>query len=89
MRNGATAGSFVLLPDRGSVTHPAHRFGDQMIEICLAPGETVRFSEGRLVWVWGTWKILAGDPGGPVPLYRLDGARIEPANRADIPKYFR
>jgi hypothetical protein len=89
MRDGATAGSFVLLPDRGSGTHPAHRFGDQMIEIRLAAGETVRFSEGRLVWVWGTWKILAGDPGGQVPLYRLDDARVEPADRTEISKYFR
>jgi hypothetical protein len=89
MRDGQPAGSFVLLPDPGSGAHPAHRFGDQMIEVHLAAGETVRFAEGRLVWVWGTWRVMRGAPGGQIPLYRLDDARMESADRTDIPKYFR
>jgi hypothetical protein len=60
-----------------------------MIEVRLADGGTVRFSEGRLVWVWGTWRVIAGDPGGQVPLYGLDDARMESANRTEISKYFR
>ena len=87
--DGQPVGRFVLLPDAGNAVHPAHRFGDQMIEVRLRGGDTVRFSEGSLVWVWGIWRILPGDPNGPKPLYELGNARIEPADKSDIPKYFR
>ena len=89
IRDGQLITRFVLLPDAGSAIHPGHRFGDQMIEVRMGAGETVRFTEGRLVWVWGTWRTLAGDTDGPVPLYQLVDARVESANQADIPKYFR
>jgi hypothetical protein len=81
--------SFVLLPDAGHVTHPAHRFGDQMIDVRLTAGSTIQFSERRLVWVWGTLRTLSGDPGGHEPLYVLENARAESADKADIRKYFR
>ena len=35
---------FVLLPEAGNLLHPAHRFGDQMITVHLAPEARVRFS---------------------------------------------
>jgi hypothetical protein len=80
---------FVLLPDAGSPVHAARRFGDQMIEVNLQPGDSVRFSEGSIVWVWGTWEVFPGDPAGPRPLYGLRNARVQPANKADISKFFR
>jgi hypothetical protein len=80
---------FVLLPDAGSAVHPAHRFGDQMIEVRLRAGDTVRFSEGNLVWVSGAWTILHGDPNGPEPLYALVNAQVRLADKSDIAKYFR
>jgi hypothetical protein len=78
-----------LLPDAGNAVHPAHRFGDQMIDVRLQAGGTVRFSEGSLVWVWGTWRPLSGNPNRDKPLYEVEDARMEPAAKADIPKYFR
>jgi len=89
IHDGQLTACFVLLPDAGSAIHPGHRFGDQMIEVRLPAGEKVRFSEGSLVWVWGTWRVLAGNPDGHDPLYQLVDARLESATKADIPKYFR
>src|SRR5205085_7877759 len=80
---------FVLLPDPGSTTHPAHRFGDQMIDVRLETGNAVRFSQQSLVWVWGTLHMLPGDPVGHTPLYVLKHARATPANKTDIQKYFK
>jgi hypothetical protein len=89
VRDGERVQSFILLPDAGSAVHPAHRFGDQMIDVRLEAGNTVRFSEQSLVWVWGTLRMLPGDPLGDEPLYVLEHARTEPANKADIQKYFK
>lgn len=47
--DGQPIAHFVLLPDAGSVLHPAHRFGDQMIDVIMRPGDSVRFSEGSMV----------------------------------------
>ena len=80
---------FVLLPDKGNAVHPAHRFGDQMIEVNLRSGERVRFARGTLVWVWGTLRGLPGNPLGSVPLYQLQNARTQPTSQEEIPKYFR
>ena len=73
----------------GESIHPPHRFGDRMIDVRLAAGDRVGFFEGSLVWVWGALRILPGDPAGHEALYVLEDARTEPANRADIPEYFR
>jgi hypothetical protein len=89
VRDGQFIACFVLLPDAGSPVHPAHRFGDQMIEVRLRAGDTVRFSEGNLVWVSGSWRTLSGDPSGPTPLYGLGNAQVKPADKSDISKYFR
>ena len=86
---GQRTAKFVLLPDAGNAIHPAHRWGDQMIDVRLGSGEAVRFCPRCLVWVWGALRVLPGDPAGPRPLYRLDGARIEPARPDEIRKYFR
>jgi hypothetical protein len=89
VRDGQLIESFVLLPDAGSPVHPAHRFGDQMIEVRLRTGDAVPFSEGNLVWVSGAWTILSGDPSGPTPLYVLGNAQVKRADKSDISKYFR
>jgi hypothetical protein len=89
VRDGEMVRRFVLLPDKGNAVHPAHRFGDQMIEVHLGTVDRARFSGGSLVWVWGTLRALPGDPGGPVPLYQLDNARVAPADEREIPRYFR
>ena len=89
IRDGELVGRFVLLPDKGNAVHPAHRFGDQMIDVQLRSGDSVPFSRGSLIWVRGTLRAFSGDPGGPQPLYRLENACVESANESDIPKYFR
>ena len=89
LRDGERVQGFILLPDAGSAVHPAHRFGDQMIEVRLEAGKAVRFSERSLVWVWGTLQMLPGDPLGHAPLNVLEHARTEPANRADIQEFFK
>ena len=81
-----TAGK--LVPLRIAYWMKLH-FGDQMIEVRLEAGNEVRFSERSLVWAWGTLRMLPGDPSGHEPLYILENARTEPANKADIQKYFK
>jgi hypothetical protein len=79
---------FVLLPEAGDFLHPAHRFGDQMIAVHLEPDTRVRFSSRALVWVWGAFRASAGDPVGSKPLYALERARVQVAERGEILKYF-
>ncbi len=80
---------FILLPDAGNPLHPAHRFGDQMIDVCLRDDARLRFSSRALVWVWGELRVVAGAPDGSEALYRIEGARARFADRAEIRKYFR
>lgn len=87
--NGEWVRDFVLLPDCGNVFHPAHRFGDQMVAVHLAVGCQVRFSSRALVWARGTFRVSAGDPAGSKPLYALEEARVEPAQRGEIGRYFK
>lgn len=89
MGEGEWVRDFVLLPEAGNIFHPAHRFGDQMIIVHLTPGGRVRFSSRALVWVWGTFRASAGDAAGSTPLYALELARVQTAEKGDIPKYFK
>ena len=89
IRDGKEVDRFVLLPDAGSAVHPAHRFGDQMIDVHLKPGTSIAFKGSSLVWVSGTWRVLAGNPAGDRPLYQLWDARVEKADQTEIAKYFR
>ena len=89
VRDGTSVENFVLLPDAGTPLHPAHRHGDQMIAVRLESGNTIRFSAGRLLWVWGTLRMLPGNTEGREPLYVLENARTETAMKADMAKYFR
>jgi hypothetical protein len=89
IHDGDRVQAFVLLPDAGNIVHPAHRFGDGMIDVRLKAGSTARFSERSLVWVWGTLRMLPGDPLGHSPLYVLEHARTEPASKTDIQRYFK
>jgi hypothetical protein len=89
VRDGERVRSFVLLPEAGDALHPADRFGDEMINVELQAGNAVFFSGRSLVWVWGTLRALPGDPSGHQALYVLENARTEPADKKDIPKYFR
>ena len=80
---------FVLLPDAGNLLDPADRFGDQMVSVRLKDTDRIPFSPRRLVWVWGTFRTSRGDPSGPTPLYFLERARAQPADRKDIGQYFK
>jgi len=79
---------FVLLPEAGNMLHPAHRFGDQMIAVHLERDARVRFSSKALVWVRGTFRASAGDAVGAKPLYALERAHVQRANKDEIRKYF-
>ena len=89
IRDGKEVNRFVLLPDAGSAAHPAHRFGDQMIDVQLKAGTSIAFKGSSLVWVSGAWRLLAGNPAGDRPLYQLSDAQVEKADETEIPKYFR
>jgi hypothetical protein len=89
IRDGERVQNFVLLADAGNPGHPAHRFGDEIIAVRLGAGNAIRFADRSLVWVWGTLRMLPGDPSGHEPLYILENARTEPANQTDIQKYFK
>ena len=88
MHPGDLVQDFVLLPDAGNLLDPADRFGDQMVSVHLREGDRVPFSPRQLVWVWGTFRVSEGDTSGPTPLYHLENARTQPADRGDIGRYF-
>ena len=88
IHTGDLVQDFVLLPEAGNLLYPAHRFGDQMIHVYLTESDRIPFSPRRLVWVWGTFRASRGDPSGPTPLYSLEGAQAQAAERADIARYF-
>ena len=89
IRTGERVHDFFLLPQGGNLLHPAHRFGDQMIAVHLRSDIQVQFSPRSLVWVAGTFRASLGDPVGARPLYDLEEARVSPASKAEIRKYFR
>jgi len=80
---------FVLLPEAGTLLHPAHRIRDQMIAVHLEDGSQIQFSPRALIWVWGNLKASAGLGRGSEALYMLERARAEPAQKADIQGYFK
>jgi len=88
VRNGQEIQRFVLLPDAGSAVHPAHRFGDQLVEVHLKEGDRVPFAAGSLVWVWGTWKLLRRKPNEDKALYELENARVENASSRTLRNTF-
>ena len=79
---------FVLLPEAGNLMHPAHRIRDQMIAVHLRDGTRIQFSPRSLVWVWGNLQASAG-LGHSEALYSLERARVKPADKADIQRYFK
>ncbi len=89
VRPGQPVGRFVLTADNGDSWQRFERYGDGMIDVRLREGLTIPYSEGSLVWVWGTLRALPGDPAGDKPLYALEGAWTRPAGKADIFKYYR
>jgi hypothetical protein len=80
---------FVLLPEAGTLMHPAHRIRDQMIAVHLEDGTRIQFAPRALLWVWGNLRASAGLGPRSEALYVLDRARAKPADRADIRMYFK
>jgi len=80
---------FVLLPEAGTLLHPAHRIRDQMIAVHLEDGTRIQFSPRALVWVWGNLKASAGLGRRSEALYMLEKAHAKPADKADIQRYFK
>jgi hypothetical protein len=88
IRPGDLVQRFFLLPYAGNLLDPAERFGDQMVSVRLRESDRLPFSPRQLIWVWGTFRTSRGDPSGPTPLYSLENARAQAADRADIALYF-
>ena len=80
---------FVLLPEAGTLLHPAHRMRDQMIAVHLEDGTRIQFSPRALVCVWGNLKASAGLGRRSEALYMLERARAKPAGKTDIQRYFK
>ena len=80
---------FVLLPEAGTLLHPAHRIRDQTIAVHLEAGNRIQFSPRALVWVWGNLRTSAGLGPRSDALYTLARARAKPAGKADIQGYFK
>jgi len=60
-----------------------------MVAVHLGPDARARFSSRALVWVRGTFRVLAGDAAGAKPLYALERAHAQPAARDEIRRYFK
>jgi hypothetical protein len=80
---------FVLLPEAGTLLHPAHRMRDQMIAVHLEDGTRIQFSLRALVWVRGNIKAAAGLGRRSEAVYTLERARAKPAAKADIQTYYK
>jgi len=80
---------FMLLPEAGNLMHPAHRIRDQMIAIHLEDGKGIQFSPRALTWVWGSFGVSSQPSVRSKPLYTFERARVKPADRADIKRYFK
>ncbi len=80
---------FVLLPEAGTLIHPAHRIRDQLITVHLEDSKGVRFSPRLLIWVWGKFRVSPEPAVRSRPLYTVEQARVKLADKADIPRYFR
>jgi hypothetical protein len=80
---------FVLLPEAGTLIHPAHRIRDQVITVHLEDSKGVQFSPRVLIWVWGIFRASSEPAVRSRPLYTLEHARVNLADKADIPRYFR
>ena len=80
---------FVLLPEAGTLIHPAHRIRDQVITVHLEDSKGVQFSPRLLIWVWGKFRVSSEPAVRSRPLYTLEQARVKRADKADIPRYFR
>ncbi len=80
---------FVLLPEAGTLVHPAHRVRDQMITVHLEDGTRIQFSPRTLIWVWGSFAVSSEPAVRSKPLYSLQQAQVKPADKADIRRYFK
>ena len=80
---------FILLPEAGTLFHPAHRIRDQTIAVHLEEGTRIQFSPRALVWVWGNLQASAGLGPPSEARYTLGRARAKPAGKADIQGYFK
>ena len=89
VHTGDSVRDFALLPEAGNILHPAHRIPDQMIEVHLREGELIEFSPRSMVWVWGKFRASPPDPAGLEPLYHLDEARAQRADKSEISRYFK
>ena len=84
----ATTG-FLLLPEAGTVLHPAHRIPEQMVEVEVRKGASCRFEFRRLVWVEGLLRHRRDSVAdGDAPVHFLDDALVEKADPADISAVF-
>ena len=88
VRDGDQTNEFVLLPETGNLLHPAHRFGDQMIDVRLRAGGRLRFAGESLTWACGSFRALPGDPEDHKPLYVLTDADVMHVERSYITAYF-
>jgi hypothetical protein len=85
---GKKVPEFVLMPEAGTVLHPAHREPNAMISIQLRHGTVTEFRHRQLAWAEGllspsAWPDREGQPG-----YVLRDAQVSPANPSDIRKFF-
>jgi len=88
VRDGDQTNEFILLPETGNLLHPAHRFGDQMIDVRLRAGGKLRFASQSLTWVCGSFHSSSGDPEGHEPLYVLADADAMRVGRPYVARYF-
>jgi hypothetical protein len=86
--DGTNVSSFVVLPEGGTLLHPAHRIPEEMIEVQLRDGSTYVYTARLLVWVEGLFTRSLVSTDERLPLYRLGDASVQIANEKDIHLFF-
>ena len=87
--DGTSVSNVVLVPDAGTLLHPAHRIPEEMIDIRLRAGGVIQFKSRQLVWAEGMLNSCYVSDRGAEPLYCLTDAAVLGAESSDINRFFR
>lgn len=85
-RDGASASTFVLMPEAGQWLHPAHRIPDEMVEVWMS--RPISFKYRQLMWVTGRLNRAISRSREEIPSWSLTEAVAESASERDITRYF-
>jgi len=83
--DGTPITTFMLMPEAGHLLHPAHRDPDERVEVRLADGSPVPYSDRAMTWAEG---YLKRSEKGAGAAYALEQATVSRADERAISQWF-